>query len=186
VGRPLWREVGSVICSAITHRLESRRTHNQILLSHLRLPQPGGPGSRIYIPQEQGGPVIPPGTGFPFRRLLRLAGLRRRCSNPPPHWTASFKKVKVTLRLTVSQSVCLDVEPLLVLMTRCLLLFDDYCCVFMGRPLWREVWSVDKIKIKLYCDRRSVGQFVLMSCPFWSGSPDVKFFEWQLLIYFFM
>jgi hypothetical protein len=40
----------------------------------LRLPQPGGPGSRIYIPQEQGGPVIPPGTGFPFCRLLRLAG----------------------------------------------------------------------------------------------------------------
>jgi hypothetical protein len=39
----------------------------------LRLPQPGGPGSRIYIPQEQGGPVIPPGTGFPFCRLLRLA-----------------------------------------------------------------------------------------------------------------
>jgi hypothetical protein len=39
----------------------------------LRLPQPGGPGSRIYIPQEQGGPVIPPGTGFPFYRLLRLA-----------------------------------------------------------------------------------------------------------------
>jgi hypothetical protein len=22
--------------------------------------------SRIYTPQEQGGPVIPPGTGFPF------------------------------------------------------------------------------------------------------------------------
>jgi hypothetical protein len=32
----------------------------------LRLPQPGGPGLRIYIPQEQGGPGIPPGTGFPF------------------------------------------------------------------------------------------------------------------------
>jgi hypothetical protein len=30
----------------------------------LRLPQPGGPGPRIYIPQEQGGPVIPPGTGL--------------------------------------------------------------------------------------------------------------------------
>jgi hypothetical protein len=25
-----------------------------------RLPQPGEPGPRIYIPQEQGGPVIPP------------------------------------------------------------------------------------------------------------------------------
>jgi hypothetical protein len=40
-------------------------------VSDLRLPQPGGP-----VPQEQGGPVIPPGTGFPFRRLLQLAGLR--------------------------------------------------------------------------------------------------------------
>jgi hypothetical protein len=46
--------------------------------------QPGGPGTRIYIPQEQGSPVTPPGTGFPFRRLLRLAGLRWRYSNPPP------------------------------------------------------------------------------------------------------
>jgi hypothetical protein len=40
-----------------------------IFYSHLRLPQPGGPGS-----QEQSGPVIPPGTGYPFCRLLRLAG----------------------------------------------------------------------------------------------------------------
>jgi hypothetical protein len=38
VGRPFWREDGSVICSEITHRLESRRTHNHILLSHLRRP----------------------------------------------------------------------------------------------------------------------------------------------------
>jgi hypothetical protein len=73
IGRPLWREDGSAICRAITQWSESLRTRNQTLLSHLRLPQPGGPGSRIYIPQEQGGPVIPPGTGFPLRRLLRLA-----------------------------------------------------------------------------------------------------------------
>jgi hypothetical protein len=39
---------------------------DHMLLSHLRLPQPGGPGPRIYIPQKQGGPVIPLGTGFPF------------------------------------------------------------------------------------------------------------------------
>jgi hypothetical protein len=44
-------------------------------------------------------------------------------------------KVKVMLRLTVSHSVCLDVEPLLGLMTSCLLLFDDYCFVFVRRPL---------------------------------------------------
>jgi hypothetical protein len=56
-----------------------------ILLSHLRLPQPKGPGPRIYIPHEQGGPVIPPGTGFPFCRILWLAGLLLKYSNPPPH-----------------------------------------------------------------------------------------------------
>jgi hypothetical protein len=53
-----------------------------------RLRQPWEPGHRIYIPQEQGVPVIPPGTGFHFRRLLRLAGLRslssyRRRLSPP-------------------------------------------------------------------------------------------------------
>jgi hypothetical protein len=54
VGRPLWREDGSAICSVITQWCESRRTHNHTLLFHLRLLKPGGPGSRIYIPQEQG------------------------------------------------------------------------------------------------------------------------------------
>jgi hypothetical protein len=60
VGRPLWREDGSASCSVITQWSEPRRTHNRTLLSHLTRPQPGGPGSRIYIPQEQSGPVIPP------------------------------------------------------------------------------------------------------------------------------
>jgi hypothetical protein len=73
MGRLLWREDGSAICSLITQWSESRRTRNHTLLSHLRLPQPGRPGSRIYIPQEHGGAVIPPDTGFPLRRLLRLA-----------------------------------------------------------------------------------------------------------------
>jgi hypothetical protein len=39
----------------------------------------------MYIIQEQGGPVIPPGTGFPFCRLLRLARLRVRYCIPPAH-----------------------------------------------------------------------------------------------------
>jgi hypothetical protein len=42
-------------------------------------------GPRIHIPQEQGGTFITPAIGFPFRRLLLLAGLRCRYSNPPPH-----------------------------------------------------------------------------------------------------
>jgi hypothetical protein len=33
-------------------------------VSDSRLPQTGGPGPHIYIPQEQGVPVLPPGTGL--------------------------------------------------------------------------------------------------------------------------
>jgi hypothetical protein len=56
---------------------------SNIVLSHLRLPQSGGPGTRIYIFQEEGSPVTPPGSGFPLRRLSRLVGLRWRYSKPP-------------------------------------------------------------------------------------------------------
>jgi hypothetical protein len=88
---------------------ESLGTQYHILLSQFfRFPQPGGRGSRIYIPRGHGGSVIPPGTGFPFRRLLRLAGLRI-LTRLHTGW-----EVEVTLRLTdsqsVSQSVCLGIE----------------------------------------------------------------------------
>jgi hypothetical protein len=51
-------------------------------------------------------------------------------------------KVKVTLRLTVSQSISFGVEPHLGLMTRYILLFERYCLVFVERRLWREDGSV--------------------------------------------
>jgi hypothetical protein len=59
-------------------------------VSDSRHPQPGWQGPHIYVPQEQGGPVTPPGTGFPFRHLLRLTGLRRRYSNPLPRGVTCF------------------------------------------------------------------------------------------------
>jgi hypothetical protein len=63
--------------SAVPLGSEFQGTQYHILLSKfLRLPRPGVPGPRIYISQEQGCPDIPPGTGFPYRCLLRLAGLR--------------------------------------------------------------------------------------------------------------
>jgi hypothetical protein len=79
---------------AVTLGSKSHRTHGHILLSHLRLPQPGGPCPHIYITQEQGGPVIFPGTGFgkrvrvqiyvfmlliPFLQVnMRVKGLKRQ------------------------------------------------------------------------------------------------------------
>jgi hypothetical protein len=65
------------LARAVTLGSKSRRTRDHIFLSHLRLPQPGGPGSRIYIPREQGGPVIPPGTGFDWTDL----SLNKRSTN---------------------------------------------------------------------------------------------------------
>jgi hypothetical protein len=66
------------LASAVILRSESRGTQDHILLPQIRHPpQPSGPGPCIYISQEQGCPVITPGTGFPFRRLLRLAGPAR-------------------------------------------------------------------------------------------------------------
>jgi hypothetical protein len=89
MGHPLWWVDGPAVCSVITQWSESRRMSNHTLLSHLRLPQPGGLGSCIYIPQEQGDPVIPLGTVFPLCRFLRLAGLRWRYSNLPPQGNLS-------------------------------------------------------------------------------------------------
>jgi hypothetical protein len=57
----------------------------------------------------------------------------------------TFLKVKVTLRLTASQSVSLGVEPHLEHLARYLLLFDSYAVMvffFVGRPPWQEDGSV--------------------------------------------
>jgi hypothetical protein len=40
-------------------------------------PQPGGPDPRIFIPQEKGGPVIAPGTAFPFLASYNSQGYGR-------------------------------------------------------------------------------------------------------------
>jgi hypothetical protein len=101
-----------VLASAVPLGSEPRGTQTHILLSQfLRLPQPRGPGPRNYIPQEQGGPDIPPGIWFPFRRLLRLAGLRWRYSVPPPHGIASRKtrsSVLILLQRLLSNVRCLQ------------------------------------------------------------------------------
>jgi hypothetical protein len=49
-------------------------------VSNSRLLQPGGPGPRIYIPQEQVGPAIPPGMLSPptTRRVFEAASTQKR------------------------------------------------------------------------------------------------------------
>jgi hypothetical protein len=53
-------------------------------------------------------------------------------------------KIKVTLRLTVSQSVSIGVEPKSGTFDQGFF-FQSYCLVFLGRPLYREVGSVTVI-----------------------------------------
>jgi hypothetical protein len=75
--------IASGHCQISHSRVQVSQNSDHMLLSHLRLPQSGGPGSPVFIsPKKQGGPVISPCTGFPFRRLLRLTGLWWRYSNP--------------------------------------------------------------------------------------------------------
>jgi hypothetical protein len=90
IEHPLWQEVRLSYTIAAGLR---QRSHSQVrvpqdswphfTVSDSKLPQPGGPGPRIYMSQEQSGLVIFPGSAFPFRGLLRLAGLWWRYLTPP-------------------------------------------------------------------------------------------------------
>jgi hypothetical protein len=73
------------VASAVIPTSGSHRSHDHILLSQIRDSPTWRVKSRIYIPQEQGCQFITPGIGFPFRRLLRLAGISWRNTNPPPY-----------------------------------------------------------------------------------------------------
>jgi hypothetical protein len=89
------------------------------------------------------GVRYPSGTGDQFLFLLEILFRQLRfCYFVAPSLTRgklTLKvKVKVTLRPTVSQSVCLGVEPNLGLLTIDFF-FQRYGLVSMGRPLWREV-----------------------------------------------
>jgi hypothetical protein len=134
VVRPLWWEVGVCsfqlklgIASADSLGSESRMTNDNILLPQfLRLPQPVEPGSCIYFPQEEGSPVIPPG--------VKLSQIK--------------VKVKVTLRPTASRPVRHGVRHPFGTRDQFFpfylwLYFRQFGFVVVGRPLWREVGSVD-------------------------------------------
>lgn len=65
---------------AIIQWFESHSNRNHASAYHLRPLQPWTPGTLIYIPQEQGWPIVPRGR-WPLRRRLQLSGLRLSYSN---------------------------------------------------------------------------------------------------------
>jgi hypothetical protein len=114
-GLSIWREDGSVIYQYNCFWVLPRRTHDHILLPPLRLPHLGGPGPRIYIPQEQGGPVIPPPGALcsSFISSYDAQGYGRDILTRHHTGEVCFQSGEsiVTLLLTVSQSICLGAEP---------------------------------------------------------------------------
>jgi hypothetical protein len=91
------------LASVVILESESLETHDHILLSQIRdSPNLEDQVPRIYIPREHGGPVISPGTGFPSRRLLRLAGRRWGYSTPPPHGINTVSLCNLLFEITVS------------------------------------------------------------------------------------
>jgi hypothetical protein len=77
VGRPLWREVGSVVFSFFRASpaqpfsdLSPTGLMSIVYCLYFWYPQPGGPGSCIYFAQEQGSPVIPPCIGLSLSLLI--------------------------------------------------------------------------------------------------------------------
>jgi hypothetical protein len=100
---------------------------------HLRLPQPGGPGFRTYIPQEQGGPFVPRALGSLYVAPYDWQGVEGILTRLkiPGHMSV---RVRVSLRLTVSQYV-LELSPLCGRLTR-------YCFIFKSLGLQFVVLSL--------------------------------------------
>jgi hypothetical protein len=97
---------------------ESHGTHDHILLCQIQdFSNPEGQVPVFISPPNHIGPVKPPGTGFPFRHLLWLSGIRWRYLNPPKCGELPIFKVKVKVKVTLQlavyrQSVLLGVKPL--------------------------------------------------------------------------
>jgi hypothetical protein len=103
------------LASEVILSSDSLGTRDHILLPQIRDSRNLGGQVPVFIsPQEHSGPVILPDTGFTFRRLLRLAGLRWKYSTLPPRGRVALRvRVRVTLRLAVyRQSVRLGDKPL--------------------------------------------------------------------------
>jgi hypothetical protein len=147
-----------------------------------------------------GAPSLTRGRACSFQLLLGLASgvflgresrrtndhilLSRYRDSPSTedHWNAAKIKIKLYCdRRSVGQFVLVS-GPLVVPMTRFYISLSDspFFLLHVGRSLWWEDGSVicsamTQVQVKLYCDRRSIGQFVLLSGPLCGPWPDFNF-----------
>jgi hypothetical protein len=75
--------------SAVIPGSESSGTHDHVLLFQIRGSTNLEGQVPVFMSPPKSSPVIPPDTGLPFRRLLRLARLWWRDSNTPPRGEAN-------------------------------------------------------------------------------------------------
>jgi hypothetical protein len=96
--------IAAGFASAVILRSEFRGTQD-ILLSQIRDSRNLEGQVPVFIShRNRVAQLYPQGTGFPFRRLLPLAGLRWRCSTPPPHGlTERFTRTSDTNPVRTSQ-----------------------------------------------------------------------------------
>jgi hypothetical protein len=159
-----------VLASAVILRSESHGTHDHILLSSIRdCPNLEGQVLVFISPRIRVARLCPHALGSLFIASFYSQGY---FGGIRPFLQRFKDIVKVTLRLTVSQSVSLGVELHLGLRTRYLLLFDRYGLVFWGalsdERTGREVFKPASTRVELlqqlsqksksHCDWRSVNQ----------------------------
>jgi hypothetical protein len=120
LGCPLWWEDGSVIYSYNSFWVlpeQSLSGPSPSILSDLGLPQPGGPGPHIYIPQEQVGPE----QSRIKQSYITTDGqsVSQYAMVPSPLWACDQTLYPIWM-----------------------LLSENFFLVSVGRPLWWEFGSV--------------------------------------------
>jgi hypothetical protein len=108
VGLPFWREDSLLFTIAA---VPLQRSHSRVRVPFETLPTWRARSLCLY-PPEQGGAVIPPGTGFPFRRLLRFDQLLTCSPYNISTWTI-YQTQFLYCSEIVAVETCFFVEPLL-------------------------------------------------------------------------